>query len=217
MIRLLAALLLSAPLAAQPTPEAAIAAATAYLDDHNRHDLAATMAHYSEDAAFQLSMGRERVTGLAAITELERFDAVAGSILIPFGWSATQLPEGQGWAVSVKGVLEHSRIFSAVGLPIVIAVPDAPVFHVKEGRITYSHQPPLQAACLAPIGAAFAGLAQWLKDSASPLAPALLKDGRLDLQPATLPLIEAELTRWRQTSGWSPTPAQLRACARLPD
>ncbi len=217
MIRLLLALALASPAAAQTTPEAAIAAAIAYLDDHNRHDLAATMAHYDEGAAFQLSMGRARVAGLVAITELERFDAVAGSILVPFGWSATRLPDGKGWAVSVKGVLEHSRIFSAVGLPIVIAVPQAPVFHIRDGRITYSHQPPLQSACLAPIAAAFTGLAKWLTDTASPLAPALLKEGRLDLQPATLPVIEAQLARWRQASGWSPTPAQLRACAKLPD
>jgi hypothetical protein len=146
MIRLLLApfffVLLASPATAQTTPDAAIAAAIAYLDDHNRHDLAATMAHYSADAAFQLNMGRPRVTGVPAITELERFDAIASSILIPFGWSAVALPQGQGWAVSVKGVLEHSRIFSAVGLPIVVAVPIAPVFHIREGRISYSHQPP---------------------------------------------------------------------------
>jgi hypothetical protein len=216
MTRLLLALLLASPAAAQTTSEAAIAAAVAYLDDHNRHDLAATMTHYDDGAAFQLSMGRPRVTGVSAITELERFDAVAGSILILFDWSATALPDGQGWAISVRGVLEHSRIFAALGLPIVVAVPDAPVFHIRAGRITYSHQPPLQPACLIPIGAGFAGLAKWLEATASPLAPALLKEGRLDLQPATLPLIEAQLVRWRQASGWSPTPAQLRACARLP-
>lgn len=210
-----AALWLAAPLAAQTTPQAAIAAVQAYLDDHNRHDLVATLSHYDPQADFQLNMGRPLVKGIAAITTLERFDAIAGSTLLPFGWSAAPLKDGKGWAVSVRGVLENSRIFSALGLHIVVAVPEAPIFHLEGGKITYALQPPLQAACLAPIQQGFAAFAVWLETQASPLAPVLLNNGRLVLEPATIPAIIEQLGRWRLASGWSPAPAQLRACANL--
>jgi hypothetical protein len=211
----LAALLigLGAPATAQTSAPEAIALAKTYIDTHNSHDLDAVMKLYHPEASFQLSMGRALVKGEAAIRELERFDAIAGSLLVPQSWSAR--PDGKGWRVSVDAVIENSRIFSALGLHIVIARPQAPVLRFENGLITHSEQPPLRAECLSLIGAGFQQAAQWLQQRRSPLAPALLKDGRLRLEPATLPIIAEQLSAWRQSSGWAPPVSALRACGTI--
>ncbi len=208
------ALFAAQPAAAQTSAPEAIALVESYLDAHNAHDLAGTLAHYHPDASFQLNMGRPLVRGRSAIAELERFDAVAESMLLPFGWSAAH--DGKGWAVSVRGVIENSRIFSALGLDIVMAVPNAPIFVLKDGLIVQAIQPPLQAACLLPIQNGFTALATWLNATASPLAPTLTKEGRMVLKPELLPAIIEQIGRWRAASGWAPAPAQLRACAVPP-
>ena len=205
------ALAITSPATSQTSAPQALALAHAYHDTHNRHDLAATMALYAPDATFQLNMGRPLVKGRDAITELERFDAIAGSSLYPYGWRATQ--QGTDWAIHVDGVVEHSRIFSALGLQIVIAVPDAPVLLLKGGQITHINQPPLRPACTGQIVAGFTALATWLTDTNSPLTPALVSENRLVLKPETLPALIAQITLWRTATGWAPDPAQTRACA----
>ena len=213
MKRLLAAFLLglAAPVSAQTTEAQALTLAQAYHDTHNRHDLAVTMAFYAEDATFQLNMGRPQVRGRAAITELERFDAIAGSSLFPHGWRVER--QGARWAIHADGVIEHSRIFESLGLPVVVAVPDAPVLILEQGRIVHINQPPLRAACTGEIVAGFTALAKWLETSASPLAPALVAEGRLVLKPELLPVIISQVSLWRARSGWSPDAARRRACA----
>ncbi|WP_439532225.1 hypothetical protein [Polymorphobacter sp.] len=209
-----AALMAALPAAAQTSPDSAIALVNDWLDAHNAHDLAATIAFYDADATFQLNQGRPLVSGRAAIAELERFDAIAGSVLMPWGLAATHT--GDTWSVTARGVIEHSRIFAATGLAIVIAVPEAPIFVLKGGRIVHATQPPLQPACTAAIVEAFTGMAKWLETSRSPIAWALLKDGRLQLTPERLPLIADQITAWRQASGWAPPPIQMRACGTPP-
>ena len=199
------------PAAAQTSGIDAITRAQAYHDTHNRHDLAATMAFYAPDATFQLNMGRELVKGRPAITELERFDAIAGSILFPHGWRARR--RGDSWAIHVDGVIEHSRIFASLGLHIVIAVPEAPVLILKDGQIIHINQPPLRPACTGQIVAGFTALAQWLQATHSPLAPALVAQGRLVLKPEMLPAVIEQMTLWRAATGWTPDAAQARACA----
>ena len=201
--------------AAQSDKAEAISIAKSYIDAHNGHDLDAVMAHYHPDATFQLNMGRPLVRGLAAIRELERFDAIARSLLLPYGWDA--VPVGGRWEVRVAGVVENSEIFSAVGLQIVIAVPQAPVFQLQDGRIIHSEQPPLRAECLDIIQEGFAGTASWIAETRSPLAPALLDGTRLRLEPALLSAIAQQIRAWRAASGWSPKPSDLRACGRIDD
>jgi hypothetical protein len=198
---------------AQTSATEAIALAKTYIDTHNSHDLDAVMKLYHPDATFQLSMGRALVKGEAAIRELERFDAVAGSLLVPQQWSAR--PDGKGWLVSVDAVIENSRIFSALGLHIVIARPQAPVLRFENGLISQSTQPPIRAECLSIIMSGFQQTALWLQQSRSPLVPALLDAGRLRLEPATLPIIAEQLSLWRQSSGWAPPVSGLRACGTI--
>lgn len=210
-LRAMLALLLAAPAMAQTSEAEALALALAYHDTHNRHALAATMALYAEDASFQLNMGRALVKGREAIAELERFDAVAGSILMPFGWRAER--QGDSWAVHVAGVIEHSRVFSAMGLDIVMAVPEAPVMVLRGGRIVHVNQPPLRVECSRQIVAGFAALAGWMTTAGRPLAPVLMADGRLVLRPELLPALIDEAGQWRAATGWQPEPAAARACA----
>lgn len=210
-LRTVLALLLAGPAMAQTSEAEALALALAYHDTHNRHELAATMALYAEDASFQLNMGRALVKGREAIAELERFDAVAGSILMPYGWRVT--PQGGSWAVHVAGVIEHSRVFSALGLDIVMAVPEAPVLILRGGRLIHVNQPPLHKACTGQILAGFSALAAWLGAAGRPLAPALAPEGRLVLKPELLPALLGEAAAWRAATGWRPEAAGVRACA----
>jgi hypothetical protein len=207
--RLGLALLFAAPVVAQTTAAEAIALARRYHDTHNSHGLAATMAFYAPDARFQLNMGRPLVSGAAAITELERFDVIAGSMLFPYQWRAEQA--GEAWLVHVDGVIESSRIFNALGLPVVVAIPEAPVMILREGRIILVNQPPLRPACTGQITAGFSALAKWLANDVS--TKALVDNGRLVLTTATLPRIIDLIRVWRAASAWRPDPAQVGACA----
>jgi hypothetical protein len=207
--RLGLALLFAAPVAAQTTEAEAIALAHRYHDTHNAHNLAATMAFYAPDARFQLNRGRPLVNGVAAITELERFDVIAGSMLFPYNWRAEKA--GETWLVHVDGVIESSRIFTALGLPIVFATPEAPVLILQHGRIVHVNQPPLRPACTGQIIAGFSALAKWLENDVT--AKALVENGRLVLTTETLPRVLDLIGVWRTASKWHPDAAQVRACA----
>jgi hypothetical protein len=207
--RLGLALLFAAPVAAQTTAAEAIALAHGYHDTHNAHDLTATMAFYAPDARFQLNMGRPLVNGVAAITELERFDVIAASMLFPYHWRAEKA--GETWLIHVDGVIESSRIFTALGLPVVVAIPEAPVLILQDGRIVHVNQPPLRPACTSQIIAGFSALAKWLANDVT--TKALVENGRLVLTTATLPRIVDRIGAWRAASAWRPDAAQVRACA----
>jgi hypothetical protein len=203
------ALLFAAPVSAQTTAAEAIALAQRYHDTHNGHHLAATMGFYAPDARFQLNMGRPLVSGVAAITELERFDVIAGSMLFPYNWRAEKA--GDTWLVEVDGVLESSRIFTALGLPVVVAIPNAPVLILRDGQIVHINQPPLRPACTSQITAGFSALAKWLASDVN--MKALVNNGRLVLTKDTLPRIIDLIGVWRASSAWRPDAAQVRACA----
>jgi hypothetical protein len=203
------ALTFAAPVAAQTTAAEAIALAHRYHDTHNSHDLAATMALYAPDAEFQLNMGRPLVSGAAAITELERFDVIAESLLFPYHWRAEKA--GETWLIHVDGVIESSRVFSALGLSVVVAVPEAPVLVLRGGQIVHVSQPPLRPACTDQIIAGFSALARWLENDGR--ANALVEKGRLVLTTETLPQILDLIGVWRTATKWHPDPAQVRACA----
>jgi hypothetical protein len=207
--RLGLALFFAAPVAAQTTAAEAIALAQRYHDTHNGHDLAATMAFYAPDARFQLNMGRPMVNGVAAIAELERFDVIAGSMLFPYHWRAERT--GESWLIHVDGVIESSRIFTALGLPVVVAIPNAPVLILRDGQIVHINQPPLRPACSSQIIAGFSALAKWLAIDVN--TKALVDNGRLVLTTVTLPRIIDLIRVWRDSSAWRPDAAQVRACA----
>jgi len=198
---------------AQLTEEGAIAAAKAYLAVHNEHDLERVMEFYAEDATFQLSNGRALISGREQIRELERFDAIAKSTLIPFGWSARETPKG--WEVSVRGVLENSSIFSAVGLNLVLAKPERPVFLIRNGLIQHSEQPALLPACQQAAMTAFDSVAKWLISRKDPRAPGMVINGRLKLEPYLLPAVAQLITEWRITAEWSPTTMQVWECGSV--
>jgi hypothetical protein len=210
-LEFLPALLLAVPALAQASEVEALVLAKAYHETHNRHAMASTMDFYAPDASFQLNMGRPLVKGRSAIAELERFDAVAGSILLPYGWRAER--QDDGWSVHVTGVIEHSRVFSAMGLDIVMAVPEAPVLILREGRIIHVNQPPLKTECTSQILSGLTALAGWLQAEGRPLASLLVVDGRLVLKPELLPAVLGEAAAWRAATGWHPDPSQVRACA----
>jgi hypothetical protein len=200
-------------LLAEETEEGAIAAAKAYLAVHNEHDLERVMKFYAGDATFQLSNGRELISGRENIRELERFDAIAMSTLIPFGWSAQETT--QGWEVSVRGVLENSTIFSAIGLNLVVAKPERPVFLMRNGLIQHSEQPDLLPACQRAALAAFYGVAKWLAERNDPRLPGLVSNGRLKLEPHLLPIVAQLITEWRNSTGWSPNTKEVWDCGSV--
>lgn len=107
-----------------------------YIAAQNRHDLAAVMAHYATDAVFLLNSGRPPVTGKPAIERLERFDIYAASTLQPFGLTFAR--DGDGWTVSIAGVIENSAVFSAMGMVIVRTQP------VRDGFVIRPDQEPKQ-------------------------------------------------------------------------
>jgi hypothetical protein len=134
------------PLAAAPETEAsARAVAARYFAAHNAHRLDDVMALYAENPGFTLSMGRGTVVGKAAVRNLELFDAMAGSVLHPFG--ASFEAHDNGWHMHLAGVLESSGIFRAMGLAIVRTQPIRSTIIIRDGRITAIVQPELIAAC----------------------------------------------------------------------
>jgi hypothetical protein len=204
------ALLFAAPVAAQTTAAEAIALAHSYHDTHNCHDLTATMAFYAPDARFQLNMGRPLVNGVAAITELERFDVLAGSTLFPYHWRAEK--SGESWLIHVDGVIESSRIFTALGLPVVVAIPEAPVLILQGGRIMHVNQPTLRPACTGQIIAGFSALAKWLENDVA--TKALVQNGRLVLTTETLPRLVDLIGIWRTGARLCRTSAEVNFYTR---
>jgi len=173
---------------AQTNDAEALALVQTYLERHNEHNLDGVMALYAEDAVFTLSMGRGDVTGKAAIRELETFDVLASSFLAPFGLVLRQ--EGDAWSVDIAGVLESSDVFSAAGLPIVIAEPVRAGFVLRNGKILKVKQPEIRPACRMAIVKAFSALATYLTDTNDPRAALVLNtSGRLNLTPQTLTLV----------------------------
>lgn len=195
------------------TAEDAIAAAKAYIAQHNAHNLEIAMECYAPEASFQLSNGRAFILGRENIRELERFDAIAQSTLLPFGWSARKIDDL--WAVSVQGVIENSIIFSAIGLKIVVAKPEKPVFLIHNGLITHSEQPSLLPPCQTAAFAAIAGVGKWMVENNDVRAKGLLDEGRLKLEPHLLPLVAQLISEWRIKTGWSPSVGQITGCGSV--
>lgn len=202
------------PSSAQTTAEEAVSLAETYVDAHNAHELDRVITLYSPQATFQLSFDRGLFTGHAEIRGLERFDVIAGSAVFPFGLQARQV--GERWHVSARGVVEYSRVFSAMGMKVVTAWPQKPIMQFQDGLIVHMEQPPVAAACLAIAQEALSGASSWLTANADPRAEGLVNDaGLLDLKPHLLPLIADLIKEWRLVTSSSPDPAQLRECGTV--
>jgi hypothetical protein len=182
-----------------------------YLELHNTHQLNAVMELYAPDATFALNMGREPVQGRDAIRELERFDVYAKSTVQPHG--LTYERRGSGWAVHLAGVIEHSDVFSALGMVIVRAEPTRDAFVISDGFIRLVTQPEIKAACRKIAGTGFAAMTKWLVETGDPRAPDVAPAGKLRLVPGTIPLVVSAITDWRRAAGWAPDPAEVRQCA----
>jgi hypothetical protein len=126
-----------------------------YIERHNSHDLEGVMELYAENAIFYLSMGRPPVHGRDAIIELERFDVAAQSTIYP--QQATFERDGDLWRIHIGGAIEHSEIFEAAGVSIVMAQEIRNAFVLKDGRIVAINQPDLQPACTDTVLEAFRG------------------------------------------------------------
>ena len=184
-----------------------------YLDAHNRHDVAAAVAHYAEDATFVLSDQRGEVTGAAAIADLERLDAALGSWVSPIGLQARESP--QGVIVSFSRVLEQSAIADAIGVPLIVAEPVDAAFVVVGDRLRRVVQPSFATACARAMRAGFTGLIDWLrKRDDSRLATLLRADGSIVLTAATAPTWINGVREWREATNWAPGEADVLACAR---
>ncbi|MBC7520876.1 MAG: hypothetical protein H7268_07255 [Sandarakinorhabdus sp.] len=200
------------PLAAAAETEAsARAVAARYFAAHNAHHLDDVMALYAENSRFTLSMGRGTVVGTASLRNLELFDAMAGSVLHPFG--ASFEAQEDGWHMHLAGVLESSSIFRAMGLYIVRTQPIRSTFVIRDGHITAVIQPELMPACSRTMVHGLDALTDWLKSSQNPFGDILLHDGRLDLRATNVAETIATINAWRAKTGWQPEPADAAQCA----
>ena len=182
-----------------------------YLDLHNAHRFNEVLDLYADDAVFQLNSGRPSVQGKEEIRKLELFDVYASSHLQPYGLEYEK--KDGGWRVHIAGVIEHSRIFSALGMTIVVAQPVRNGFELRGGKIAKIVQPDLNPACTKIALGGFVGLVSWLEETSDYRAATLVTDGRLALKPETIPLIVDALKDWRSASGWKPESEDVRSCA----
>ena len=210
-IACISALMLSLPASSQTTEAEARQLIQTYVEAHNSHALDEVMALYHEDAVFHLNGGRPAVSGKSAIRELELFDTVAGSAIYP---QALVFTERDGaWTVDIGGAIEHSSIFAAVGVTIVIAEAIDEAFVLAGNRIIAIHQPELAPACLRAILSGFQGVTDWLIESGEESGGKLVRDGRIYLTPATIPGVVRAIRAWREATGWAPERADVSACA----
>lgn len=182
-----------------------------YIAAHNAHRIDEVMALYAEDAVFRLSSGRPPVHGRTAIRELELFDVAAGSHLAPYGVSFSR--NGTGWAVHIAGVIEHSAIFSAIGLETIRTEPVVKGFTLVDGRIAEVIQPEFRPACTSVASSAFGLFNAWINTANDPELSLLQRDGRLRLEADNIALFIKTLGKWRSESGWSPDAAMVIDCA----
>ena len=196
---------------AQQNADEVRALIASYIERHNSHDLAGVMELYAEDAVFHLSMGRPPVAGRAAIRELERFDVAAQSTIYPQGIRVEQ--DAGLWRVHINGAIEHSEIFEAAGVSIVMAQGIRNAFVLRGGQIIELYQPALLPACSDTVLAAFSGLVQWLEESDDPRRHRLVANGFINLTPETIPHVILALQDWRGRTGWQPAPDRVSQCA----
>ncbi len=201
-------------LAAADPQALALQRVEAFIAAHNRHDIDAAMAIYADDAVFQLNGGRPAVQGQAAIRALEAFDVVAGSNVANRGVHTRM--EGADVVVSLGEVVEHSRVFAAMGLETVTTQAVDRAFVIRpDGRIAYLAQPEFDPACRQMMVEGLTGVTRWLIDSADPRAAALTRDGRVTMTTETLPALIVAIGDWRRASGWSPDRDLAARCAAI--
>ncbi|MCC5870578.1 MAG: hypothetical protein JJU27_18925 [Gammaproteobacteria bacterium] len=158
-------------------------------------------------------MGRGIVHGVDDIARLEYFDAAAGSTLYPQQLTARR--QGEQWVVSFGYVIEYSDVFASMGLKIVLADGLENAFVIEDGKFHTVVQPELKPACMQTMGAGFALLIDWLKESDDPRQDVLLRDGSLHLTGDTAPILIEAVTDWRDKTGWGPTQEQAFECAQV--
>ncbi len=198
---------------AQETEEQARTLIRTYIERHNSHDLQGVMSLYADDAVFYLSMGRPAVHGREAIEGLERFDVAAESTIYPQNVSVER--DGERWRVHIGGAIEHSEIFEAAGVSIVMAQAIQDAFVLRDSRIIEVHQPDLEPACSNIVMSAFKGAVAWMSADNDPRAEHLVENEFIKLTPATIPEVITLLREWRQTSALKPEPSAMTACAKL--
>jgi len=207
----ISALTTSQDAVAQKTEAEARQLIQTYVEAHNSHALEEVMALYHDDAVFHLNSGRPAVSGKSAIRSLELFDTIAGSTIYP---QALVFTERDGaWIVDIAGAIEHSSIFAAVGVTIVVAEAIDEAFVLSDDRIVAIHQPELAQACRRAILSGFEGVADWLIESGQPAGAQLVRDGRIYLTPETIPGVVQAIKAWREATGWAPQRADVSACA----
>lgn len=184
----------------------------AYLRAHNAHQVDRALRFYDRNAIFRLSGGRPPARGLAAIRALESFDAVAGSHLVPaaIGYAV----DGNDVRVSIGVVVEHSRVFAALGLDRITTLPQSAAFVVRDGLIVDVTQPTFKPACLRAVGSGMKAFIAWMKEHDDPRLASLSHDGAPTLNVDTIPAWVAGLRGWRAASGWRPRPDDAADCAR---
>ena len=197
--------------AAAQSEDAVRAMVAQYFAAHNAHRLDEVMAFYADTASFTLTMGRGTVVGKPQVRNLELFDAMAGSVLHPFGASFEKREDG--WHMHLAGVLESSSVFRAMGLHVVRTQPIRSTFVIRDGRIISVIQPELVAGCTRTMLAGLGELTKWLTASKSPLADILLLNGRLNLRETNVAEAVLAINDWRAQTGWQPVPADVAQCA----
>lgn len=208
---LLAAPGIAVPAAAADPVDSAVRRVAAYVRAHNAHDVDAAMRFYAPDATFQLSGGRQKVRGLAGIRELERFDAVAGSHVVPEGYSARR--DGRDVRIGIRKVVERSRVFAALGLATVTTLPEADAFLVRDGRFLAVVQPTIRPECTRVAMAGIGGAIAWLRDRRDPRRAQLVDGEAPRLTTGTIPQWVAVIGEWRRATGWRPDPGDVAGCA----
>ena len=203
----------TAPQGASKLERKALDLVRSYVDAHNRHDVAAALAHYAPDASFVLSEQRGVARGRVAIGELEQLDAALGSWVMPVDLRARAGADGV--IVSFSHVLEQSSIAEAIGVPLIIAEAVDEGFIVRRDRLLRVAQPSFAAPCGRAMLSGFRGFSAWLRDREDPRRERLLRpDGSFVLTAETAPLWITGIREWRQSTGWAPDAEQVSTCAR---
>ena len=169
------------------------------------------MALYAEEAVFYLSMGRPPVHGRDAIMKLERFDVAAQSTIYP--QQASFERDGDLWRIHIGGAIEHSEIFEAAGVSIVMAQAIRNAFVLKDGRIVEINQPDLQPACSSTVLEAFRGAVAWLHETKDARQQRLVENAIIKLTPETIPDVIFLLREWRRETDTMPASAAMSECA----
>jgi hypothetical protein len=180
------------------------------MNAHNSHNLGAEIKFYSEDAIFVLSQGRGEVRGREAIARLLQFDVAAGSAVSIDKLGVRR--ENDEIVIDTGPATERSRVFAALGIPIMRSSPTNDAFRIQDGKLSFVRQPEFTEACGAVAGDAMRVFGGWLKSDRPDAYARLYHDDKLDIRAEIVNIWIADIRAWRSSTGWRPDRIALANC-----